>query len=156
MIQVEIPGYGTLEAHSLVLDFNGTLACGGRLMDGLKELIATLAGRISIYVVTADTFGSVEAEVKDMAVELVKLGAGRERLDKLALVRRLGPDTTVSIGNGNNDVLMLKESVLGICVMGHEGCAKAAMDQADLVIGDIRSALELLIWPDRLKATLRY
>lgn len=156
MIQVEIPGYGTLEAHSLVLDFNGTLACGGRLMDGLKELIAELAGKIRIYVVTADTFGSVEAEVKDMAVELVKLGACSERLDKLALVRRLDPNTTVAIGNGNNDVLMLKESVLGICVMGSEGCAKAAMDQADLVIGDIRRALELLIWTDRLKATLRY
>ena len=50
----------------------------------------------------------------------------------------------------------VRESAIGIAVMGREGCAKSALDNADLLVGDILCALEMLIYPERLKATLRY
>ena len=37
--------------------------------------------------------------------------------------------------------------------MGQEGCSKSALDSSDMAIGNIKSALELLVYTDRLKAT---
>ncbi|WP_353852727.1 ATPase P [Dehalobacter restrictus] len=156
MISVNIPGYGELEIKNLVLDFNGTLATGGRLIDSLKEIIDELAKKIKVYVITADTFGSVESELVHLPIEIIKLNSDDERREKLDLIQRLGPKETVSIGNGNNDEFMLKESIIGICVMGSEGCSKKALDSSDLVINSIKSALELLKYTNRLKATLRF
>jgi hypothetical protein len=61
----------------------------------------------------------------------------------------------VAIGNGSNDVPMLKEGVVGICVVGPEGASTAALLGADVVVTDIRDALGLLLKPQRLVATLR-
>ncbi len=60
------------------------------------------------------------------------------------------------MGNGSNDELMLKESSIGICIIGQEGCSTRALNSADLAINNIKDALELLIFPNRLKATLRF
>jgi len=80
---------------------------------------------------------------------------GSEDAQKLALVQQLGTENTVSIGNGANDVSMLRESALGICILGGEGASPQAMMSSDLVVSDINAALELLLNPDRLIATLR-
>jgi soluble P-type ATPase len=50
---------------------------------------------------------------------------------------------------------MLQESALGIAVLQDEGAAAAALIAADVVASDIQSALELLLRPLRLVATLR-
>jgi len=39
--------------------------------------------------------------------------------------------------------------------MGSEGCAVETMHAADILCGSIRDAMELLIYPKRLVATLR-
>ena len=74
---------------------------------------------------------------------------------KLTLVRDLNPTLAVAIGNGANDALMLKEAALGIAVNGGEGAAVAAILAADIYIPDILDALDLLLHPDRIRATLR-
>ena len=156
MIRLEIPGYGDWEIRNLLLDYNGTLAVGGYAAAGVREMIGTLAKQVDVYVITADTFGSVQAELIGEPLKVIRISGKDERDEKLGFVRQLGPQQTLAIGNGNNDALMLRESAIGIAVMGREGCAKSALDNADLVVGDILSALEMLIYPDRLKATLRY
>ncbi len=156
MIRVEIPGYGVVEIKNLLLDYNGTLAVGGYVVAGVREILGQLATLVDIYVITADTFGSVQAELAGMPVKVTRISGKDERAEKLALVRQLGPQVTLAIGNGNNDALMLKESVIGIVIMGREGCAKSALDNADLLVGDTLCALEMLTNPDRLKATLRF
>jgi soluble P-type ATPase len=50
---------------------------------------------------------------------------------------------------------MLKESRLGICVLGPEGTSSEAISNCDLVISNINAALDLLLNPERLIATLR-
>ena len=156
MIIVNIPGYGDVELRNLVLDYNGTLATDGFLIDGMQEIIGELAKRVNICVISANTFGTVETELRDLPLEVVGIKPGDERRQKLELIQKLGPQATVSIGNGNNDSLMLKEARIGICVMGREGCAQSALASSDMVVSDIRSALELLVLPGRLKATLRF
>lgn len=156
MIQLAIPGVGEIVIENIVLDYNGTLAIDGIFITAITDLIFELSNHVNLYVITADTFGTVTEQLKELPVQIIKMETADERTEKMILVRQLGRDVTVSIGNGSNDQWMLKESRIGICIIGHEGCAVGTLQAADLVIQDIRSALELFIFPNRLKATLRY
>ncbi|MBS1224976.1 MAG: hypothetical protein H6R24_1654, partial [Proteobacteria bacterium] len=83
------------------------------------------------------------------------LPPGNQAAAKADYVRQLGGQTTVAIGNGRNDRLMLEQAALGIAVLGEEGTAAAAILAADLVVQDVFSALDLFRNPRRLVATLR-
>ncbi len=61
----------------------------------------------------------------------------------------------VAIGNGRNDRMMLDAAALGIAVCGAEGAAAETLEAADIVVGRIVDALDLLLHPKRLVATLR-
>ena len=61
----------------------------------------------------------------------------------------------IAIGQGANDAAMLKEAVLGICVMSQEGAATETLLSADIVVPNIFIAFDLLDKPLRIVATLR-
>ena len=155
MIQVDIPGYGRLEVEHLVLDYNGTLAIDGILMDRVAELLNQLSHHISIHVLTADTFGKAGEGLSQVNCALTVLPKKDQDKGKLAFVEKLGSQRTVSVGNGRNDRRMLKASALGIAVILEEGCAVETLMSADIACPSIQSALELLLNPLRLTATLR-
>ena len=62
MIRIEIPGFKTVEIDNLVLDFNGTIALDGNLVDGVDGRLVSLSHLVNIHIVTADTFGLVQVE----------------------------------------------------------------------------------------------
>ena len=155
MIEVTIPGYKTLQLDQLVLDYNGTLACDGRLEDGVKDALTRLAERLAVHVVTADTFGLARAALEEIPCELVILPEGRQDEAKRDYVDRLGAGRTVSIGNGRNDHRMLAHSALGLAVMLGEGVAVETLCAADVCFTRIADALTFLLNPLRMTATLR-
>jgi soluble P-type ATPase len=155
MLKVEIPGFGDLALDHLVLDYNGTLAAGGTLLAGVAQRLARLAGVLEIHVVTADTYGTAGSAPAQSGVRVTVLPAGAEDVAKAEFVRGLGSAATVAVGNGRNDALMLQEAVLGVAVIQEEGAAGRAVAAADIVCPDILAALDLLVHPLRLKATLR-
>ena len=155
MLEMTIPGYKTLLLSYLVLDYNGTVACDGRLIPGVRERLEVLAKRVSIHILTADTFGSVQKETVGIPCEVVVIGKENQTQAKADYVRQLGLQKTVSVGNGRNDALMLKETVLGIAVIQEEGGAVETLLAADIVTRSILDALDLLLHPLRLTATLR-
>ena len=155
MLSTQISGFGTLTLEHLVLDYNGTLAVNGRLLPGVKGALNTLAAELAIHVVTADTFGRAAGGLEGINCRLTVLEAGRQAQAKVNVVNRLGADRTVSIGNGRNDALMLAASALGVAVILGEGASTVSLNAADIVCTDIVSALELLMHPLRLTATLR-
>jgi soluble P-type ATPase len=155
MIELAIPGFGDIRAEHLVLDYNGTLAVDGRPVAGVKEALAALASRLTLHVVTADTFGHVRTQMVDVNCTVSVLAPGRQDEAKRRYVADLGADRTVAIGNGRNDARMLETSRLGIAVILAEGASPAAIGAADIVCTDILSALALLAHPLRLTATLR-
>lgn len=155
MLIIGIPGFRQLKLEHLVLDFNGTIASGGKIRDGVKNRMNQLAGSLAIHVVTADTFGSVRSQLAGYPCKLHILGKDSQDQEKLRYLRQLGSEYTVCIGNGRNDCLMLREAILGICVSASEGAATGALLSADILCPDILSALDLLIHPKRLVATLR-
>ena len=155
MIEIDIPGNKKLMLEHLVLDYNGTIAFDGALMDGVEKCLAELSQKMTIHVITADTFGSVEKALKDIDCKLAVIPLDHQDVAKLEYVKNLGYDKTVSMGNGVNDRLMLKASELGVAIVSGEGAAFETLASADVVCTDILSALSLLSNPLRLIATLR-
>jgi len=155
LIEIDIPGKGVYRFEHLVLDLNGTISLDGAVIEGVPERLELLGRLVDIVIVTADTQGKAKELGKDLRVEIHILHPGDEQEQKLRLVRQLGRDSTVSMGNGANDVSMLKESILGICVIGPEGASSEAISCCDLVTADINAALDLLLKSHRLIATLR-
>jgi soluble P-type ATPase len=155
MLEVNIPGYKTLLLSFLVLDYNGTIACDGRLLAGVRDRLVELSKSVTIHILTADTFGSVQKEMTGIPCEVVVIGKENQTQAKADYVRRLDAQRTVSVGNGRNDALMLKEAVLGIAVIQEEGGAAETLLAADIVTHSILDALDLLRHPLRLTATLR-
>jgi len=155
MIEVEIPRYGRLCLKNLVLDYNGTIALDGKLKTAVRERLPKLAEKVEIHVVTADTFGTVAAEMEGTGAAVEILHTDDHTAEKRRFLERLGAEHTAAVGNGNNDALMLELAALGIVVLGEEGCAPSALASADILCGDIADALDLLLCPKRLTATLR-
>jgi soluble P-type ATPase len=155
MLELEIPGFKDLRLAHLVLDYNGTLACDGKPLQGVQESLAKLSASLDILILTADTFGTVQGQVAGWPCRVEVIPRGEEAEAKLRWVRDLGETQTAAVGNGLNDRLMLKEAALGIVVVQTEGTAVEAMSAADLLVPGILEALDLLLFPRRLKATLR-
>ena len=156
MIEPEVPGWGSPRIAHLVLDVNGTLSLDGDLLPGVPERVAALRRLVEVHLVSADTWGRLDDISAALGVVGVRVRRGEpESPQKAAYVRDLGPTSVVAIGNGANDEGMLREAALGIVVLGPEGLAASALDAAELVVGSIDDALDLLLNPRRLTATLR-
>ncbi|MDG4867583.1 ATPase P [Guyparkeria sp. 1SP6A2] len=155
MLEITIPSRGVLHLSHLVLDYNGTLALDGALIEGVGERIRELSKHLDVHVITADTYGDVEGRLAELPVTLSTLSDHLQDEAKQRYVRTLSARECVTIGNGRNDALMLAEAVLGIGVIQGEGLSRHALDSSDVVCPDINSALDLLLKPKRLIATLR-
>ena len=155
MIELTIPGRGVLRIDYLVCDVNGTLTVDGKLSEGVAHAITKLHDRLIIHLLTADTSGLAAVLERQLGVPLTRLTPGDEAQQKLDFIMRLGCEKVAAVGQGANDQLMLKSAVIGICVLSREGAAASTIQNADLVVPDIQSALELFEKPLRLVATLR-
>ncbi|MBN2698232.1 MAG: hypothetical protein JXR52_05350 [Bacteroidales bacterium] len=155
MLNIDIPGYGSIHAEHLVLDFNGTLAVDGCFADGVIEKLNQLGNTLKVHILTADTYGTAEKELRDLPVTLKILERSSQDRQKLDYVRSLGAGGVIAIGNGRNDILMLKEAVLSIGVILAEGSFSRIIDSCHVICTDINDALSLLMNPKRLTATLR-
>ncbi|SEM64824.1 Soluble P-type ATPase [Syntrophus gentianae] len=155
MISISVPGYGALQLKYLVMDYNGTLAVDGRLLEGVSARLQQLSGQLELHVVTADTFGCVQNALDHMPCTVHVLPLGDQARAKENYIRNLGAEWTVAMGNGRNDRLMLAVAALGIGVILAEGACGATLAAADVVCRSIEDALDLLLFPQRLIATLR-
>jgi len=155
MLAIDIPSATTLRLEHLVLDFNGTMACDGVLLEGVSPLLAAVSAHLRIHVVTGDTFGRAAEALAGLPCTLTTLDPADQAAAKLEFVQRLGPSRTVCMGNGRNDRLMLGTAALGIGVVQSEGASVDAMHAAKVVVPSIQDALRLLLNPLRLVATLR-
>jgi P-type E1-E2 ATPase len=156
MIELLIPGWDNIQLEYAVFDVNGTLAVDGQLIDGVEPFIAQLRSKLEVRLITADTHGKqIEIDRQlGLTADRLKPG-GHEREQKADYVCALDAQHVVAIGNGGNDVDMLKAAAIGIAVIGHEGAAFEALAAADVVTHDIFDAIGLLLNPRRLIATLR-
>jgi len=155
MIELNIPGRGILQLEHLVCDVNGTLAVDGHLIEGLTRPLTGLRDRLSLHLLTADTHGKQEIIDQQLNLRAFRIQPGNEGTQKAEYIRSLGAAYVVAIGQGANDSEMLKTARLGICVLSTEGACVETLLAADLVVGNIFDALNLLENPLRIVASLR-
>lgn len=155
MIIYEIPGREDIEIKNVVFDYNGTLAVDGKLIVGVKKLINKLADYVDVYILTADTYGTVEKECASIDCTVQKFPIENAGKSKMHIVKSLGSNNTACLGNGFNDLPMFKESILSICIIEGEGASGELMLHSDIVARSIVEAIEILLNKTRLKATLR-
>ena len=155
MLKIEIPNYKTLELEYLVLDYNGTIALDGEIRDSVREQLITLSKELEIYVLTADTHGTAKKMCEGLPLKIQTFPTDGALDEKLAVVEGLGEDRCIAIGNGRNDKLMCRASALAIAVMEQEGMCGRLLGEADVCTRNIEDALDLLLRPKRLIATLK-
>lgn len=155
MIIYEIPGREDIEIKNIVFDYNGTIAINGKLIIGVKEKINLLAKEVNIYILTADTYGSVEKECKEIEAKVLTFPKENAGGSKKEIVEKLGAENTICLGNGFNDIPMFKESILSIAVIEGEGASGKLLNQADIVARSISEAINIIGSKNMIKATLR-
>ena len=154
MLTIKIPGREELNLSHLILDYNGTIAEDGEIIESIRPRLAELAKDLSICVITADTHGTAAQRCAQLPLEVKTFPTVEVGAIKAEEARKLSGGV-VCIGNGFNDIQMSDASDLSICVIGREGCCGALIQHCDIVVTSIHDALDLLIKTDRLRATLR-
>ena len=155
MIRIDIPNREPLLTEHLVLDYNGTLAIDGKLIDGVADLLSQLSQMLTIHIITADTFGTVKDAFAGTNISVKIIEGNEQGKQKADFGTTLNPHSVVAIGNGANDAQMLKLAALGIAVVQTEGASAQALLNADIVCTSIMDGLSLLLNPKRIAATLR-
>lgn len=154
MINIEIPGREPLAVSHIILDYNGTIAEDGELLEKVKEPLLKLKERAELHVLTADTYGSVKKQCEPLGIDVRTFPREGAAVCKREIVKSLSGGR-VCIGNGFNDIEMFDVSDLSVAVINAEGMCAKLIAHADVFAMSIKDALELFLKPDRLRATLR-
>ena len=154
MLTIRIPGREELNLSHLILDYNGTIAEDGEIIESIRPRLDELSKVLSICVITADTHGTAAGKCQGLPLEVLtfpttEVGAIKAREAE----KRTGG--VVTIGNGFNDIQMSDVADLSICVIGREGCCGKLLAHVDIVVTSIDDALDLLLKTSRTRATLR-
>lgn len=152
---IEIPGYKTLNIHTLLLDYNGTIAIDGIVPESVKIRIEQLAKEFQIFVLTADTHGTARLQCAGLPLEVCTFPVGNAGDYKAEILNQYGGEHCACIGNGRNDIKMFKGAALSIAIMGKEGMCSALLKESDICVTSIEDGLDLLLYPKRLIADLR-
>ena len=154
MLTIKIPGREEMVLSHLILDYNGTIAEDGCIIEGISHRLEELGRSLEIYVITADTHGTAAKRCEGLPLAVKTFPTTEVGRIKASEVRKL-TGGVVTIGNGFNDIGMSDAADLSICVIGREGCCGALLTHCDIVVTSIHDALDLLLKTDRLRATLR-
>lgn len=160
-IEITIPFFATpLIIKRIVSDYTGTLSFDRKLVLGVGDQLRSLSERVDIHVLSADSSGTASDELAGLPLTLeIYKYPGRHNILKQIHAEQNNPSQIAAFGNGNNDELLLKTvreaGGLAVAVDNGEGCSVLAIQNANIFIGGIVNALDLLLHPTRCKATLR-
>ena len=90
MLKINIPGREELTLSHLILDYNGTIAEDGEIIESIRPRLAELAKDLSICVITADTHGTAAKKCEGLPLEVLTFPTTDEVGGRLLMV--LGPD----------------------------------------------------------------
>ena len=157
MISIDIPGREhPLEIEALVLDYNGTIAKDGALIEGIPKRLIKLAEAVEVYVLTADTYGTVRGQCEPLGVTVRTFPHAGAGVCKEEIVLELRRNAKVcAVGNGFNDIQMMDAADFAVAVLDAEGMYAGLLPHADVLVRSAVEALDLFLKPDRLRATLR-
>lgn len=155
MLKYKIPGREDIEIENIVFDYNGTIAVDGKVLEGVKELLPELEKYVDIYILTADTYGTVKKECSHIGAKVLTFPKENAGKSKNEIIKRINGQKTICIGNGFNDILMFKEAIISIAVIEGEGASGKLLPYADIITTSIIDGINIILNENRMKATLR-
>jgi len=156
-IDIKVPWGEKYTINNVVFDLNGTLANNGEIAETTEALLKELAKLVKIYIITADTHNTAQ-ELKEKIgefTEIIVLESDEHDLEKARFVHSLGFRETVTLGNGGNDLKMVQEGILSFGIMAGEGIYAPLLSKVDIVVHSIDHAIDMLINPMKIVATIR-
>jgi P-type E1-E2 ATPase len=154
-LELAASGSRALRLSHLVIEMNAALDIERQLLPGVPPRITQLAPRLACHLITADSSETASSIASTLGCTLTRVSVDEQASEKAGYVRGLGAAHVVAVGNSASDALMLATAELGICVVGGEGAATTSIVSSDLCCTTIEGALDLLIHPHLLAATLR-
>jgi soluble P-type ATPase len=141
-----------VELRTAIFGVNGTLTVKGQLLPGVAQRLQKLRGELDILLVSSDTYGTLDTIADELRLPARRAANAAE---KAAILAGVGASTCAAVGNGENDLLLLRDAALGLAVIGPEGCSPRLFVTADIVCASATDAIDLLLDPRRVTATLR-
>lgn len=152
-MKYQIPGQAEVEVKTIILDLNGTLSVGGKLVHGVHERLHELKSQgFELILFTGNTRGDADEIARELGITWKQAKSAE---DKRKLAEEMDPKTCASIGNGLIDVDLMKAVKLSIVTLQAEGVHFETLQNSDVIVPNILDALDLFIEPERLIATLR-
>lgn len=152
-MKIFIPNREELTINTVILDLNGTLAVGGRVVAGVDERMPKLQAKgLRIILFSADTRGNAATIASNLGIELLPTKNSQEKVEQ---AKKLNPEECVSIGNGFIDLPLMEIVKLSIVTLQSEGVHVKTFLASDIIVPSICDALDLLIDESRLIASLR-
>lgn len=148
-----IPNQPSLAITTIILDLNGTLCVGGKLVSGVRPRLARLQKLgLKLVLFSADTRGQGQKIARSLGIKYLATPTSQAKANA---VQEFNPQTCASIGNGLIDLELTKLVKLGVVTLQAEGVHIQTLRSAHIVVPVITDALDLFIDPARLIATLR-
>lgn len=146
-------GIGEIELENIILDLNGTLAVGGKLVEGIESRFIKLKQLgYKLYLFTGDQRGNAAELTHKIDIEIQRATTTEE---KRALTDKLEVSKTVAIGNARIDIGTFATTKLRIATLQAEGIHAEILPFVDIIVPSINDALDLLIDPNIFNATMR-
>ncbi len=146
-------GVGEINLDTIILDLNGTLAVGGKIVDGVIPRIKKLQEYgYKIMLFTGDQRGTAPEQARDMDIDVV---ITKDTIEKSNAAKKYNPSTTVAIGNARIDIGTFENAKVRIATLQKEGIHAGILGHVDMIVPSINDALDLLIDVDAFNATMR-
>ncbi|BEP30055.1 HAD family hydrolase [Helicovermis profundi] len=152
---INIPNYDEIHIKNIVFDMNGTIAENGIIDEENRLRILELSKIYKVFILTADTYGTIERYFTDTKVCVNILKSSNGTKEKKEFIEKIGKTNTIAVGNGSNDAEMIKTAKLGICIIGSEGASKKALLNSDIIFNSFKDVYKALMNTKRIIATLR-
>lgn len=157
MKKIAIPKFKSLKIENIIFDMNGTIQFQGEITQKVAQRLRELKKVYNIYLISSDTRGNLDKIADELGVKYIKIKTDKmsDAEAKNKELEALGKEKTITIGNGNNDFLMLKNACLGLLIIGSEGASTQSLMNSDVVFTNPLDAIDFLLDDKAMIATLR-
>jgi soluble P-type ATPase len=148
-----IPGAEDIEITAIVIDFNGTLAVRGEVVQGAAEKINQMKQLgFRIILVTSDQRGNAKAAAAKLGIEFVE---AKDAGAKEKFMLTLDSGKVAAIGNARIDTGLYKKAKIRVATLQAEGIHTGILPFVDMIVPSVIDALDLFMDADTFVATMK-
>lgn len=139
--------------ENIVLDLNGTIAIGWKIVEWVAERIKTLQSLgFRILLCSGDQRGNGQKIADELGIEFF---SANDAAAKKTIWKMLDGEKSIAIGNARIDIGLFENAQISILTLQDEWVHVWALAHADILIPSINNALDLFIDRDRFIATMK-